>query len=102
MTSTAIQYQPAQHDLPMPKGNGTFIVFDDGTLMGHPESSAVTEWHYLVHTATLVVEYKGSPKQYFYEEVPSYKVFQMLASESIGAFIAKAIKPHHQVWSPER
>jgi hypothetical protein len=102
MTSTAIQYQPAQHDLPMPKGNGTFIVFADGTLMGHPESSAVSEWNYLVHTATLVVEYKGSTKQYFYEEVPSYKVFQMLASESIGAFIAKAIKPHHQVWSPER
>ena len=55
----------------------------------------------MTNSETLVVVYKGNEKKYFYEAVPAYKIFQMLASESLGAFIAKAIKPHHEVWSPE-
>lgn len=102
MTSTAIQYQKTVHDLPMPQGNGTFTVYEDGDIVGKTDSSAITEFHYITTKQVLIVTYKGSDKQYFYEEVPAYKIFQMLASESIGAFIAKAIKPHHQVWSPER
>jgi hypothetical protein len=100
-TATAIQYQSTVHDLPMPQGNGTFTVYDDGVIVGYPESSAVKDWTYLTHTQTLVVTFTSSTKEYFYNDVPAYKVFQMLASESIGAFIAKAIKPHHEVWSPE-
>jgi hypothetical protein len=100
-TAIAIQYQSTVRDLPMPRGNGTFTVYDDGHLVSYPESSAIDLLHYMPNTETLVVIYKGSEKKYFYEAVPSYKIFQMLASESIGAFIAKAIKPHHEVWSPE-
>ena len=94
MTSTAIQYQKTVHDLPLPQGNGTFTVFDDGVIVGKPESSAVKDWTYLTHTQTFVVTFTGSTKEYYYEDVPAYKVFQMLASESAGAFIATAIKPH--------
>ena len=102
METIAIQYKtPTVNNLPMPQGNGTFCILESGNLIGHPESSAVYEWVYLANKGTLVVEYKGSTKEYFYEKVPANKVFQMLASESIGAFIAKAIKPHHEVWSPE-
>jgi hypothetical protein len=104
MTSTAIaiQYQSTIYDLPMPQGNGTFTVYENGDIVGEPVSSAVTQWTYLTHKQTLVVNFTGSKKDYFYEAVPAYKIFQMLASESIGAFITKAIKPHHEVWSPER
>ena len=100
-TATAIQYQQTVRDLPMPRGNGTFTVYDDGHIVGEPDSSAIEMFHYMTNRGTLVVIYKGSEKKYFYEAVPAYKIFQMLASESIGAFIAKAIKPHHEVWSPE-
>ena len=100
-TAIAIQYQPTVTDLPMPQGNGTFTVYEDGTLYAEPVSSAVKELTYLTNRQTLVVVFVGNEKQYFYDDVPAYKVFQMLASESIGAFIAKAIKPHHEVWSPE-
>ena len=100
-TAIAIQYQPTVHDLPMPQGNGTFTVYDDGHLVGRPTSSAIERFHYMTNSETLVVVSKGNEKKYFYEAVPAYKIFQMLASESLGAFIAKAIKPHHEVWSPE-
>ncbi len=100
-TAIAIQHQPTISDLPMPQG-GVFTVYGDGTLYAEPESSAVKEFTYLTNSQTLVVRFVGNEhKEYFYDDVPAYKIFQMLASESIGAFIAKAIKPHHEVWSPE-
>jgi hypothetical protein len=101
MNKTAIQYQTTVHDLPMPQGNGTFTIYDDGAIVGNPESSAIHQFTYLPHTQCLVIEYVGNSEHYYYDDVPAYKVFQMLASESIGAFVAKAIKPHHLVWTPE-
>lgn len=90
----------SMYDIPMPKGNGTFTIFADGDIAGKPESTSIQEWTYLVTTQILIVQFKSSPKEYYYEAVPVSKVFQMLASDSIGSFIAKVIKPHHEVWTP--
>lgn len=67
----------------------------DSIFCAPRKSTAVTLWKY--KGGVLMVLYKGSKHYYRYEGVTMAKVFQMMAAESLGAFIAEEIKPNHKV-----
>lgn len=60
-------------------------------------SSAVQYWSYKVKTNELVVQYKSSETFYRYEGVPFSTIFALMNAESLGAFIAKEIKPNFSI-----
>jgi hypothetical protein len=80
----------------MPSSKGTFSILPSGTIIGYPDSTAVTMWHYLV-TGTLVITYTGGSK-YFYKKVPFTDVMRMLTANSLGEYINKVIKPNYEFW----
>ena len=85
----------AQHlsMVPAPSKKGTFSILADGTLIGYPESSAVTLWMY--SNSHLTITYTGG-KSYHYQEVPFTVVAQMLTAESIGKFVNAVVKPNYK------
>ena len=60
-------------------------------------STAIEWWQYNVKTNKLVVQYKNSETFYNYYGVPFALVFALMTADSLGAFIAKEIKPHYSV-----
>ena len=56
-------------------------------------SSAIKFWKYDTKTNELIVQYKNSDTFYYYEGVPFATMFSLLSADSLGAFIAKEIKP---------
>jgi len=62
-------------------------------------SDAIAFWDYNVVSNVLAVKYKNSDTYYHYEGVPFLTMFGLLMAESLGAFIAKEIKPNHRVES---
>lgn len=82
------------------KGRASLMDSFGGSVVFHPESSAVECVTYSLDTNTLGIAYTGN-KQYFYREVPFATVIQMLNADSVGAFIAKRIKPNFEFWKAE-
>jgi hypothetical protein len=60
-------------------------------------SSAIAFWSYNVVSKEFVVKYRSSDKYYTYEGVPHSLIFDMMFADSLGAFIAKEIKPTYSV-----
>ena len=60
-------------------------------------SSAIKFWSYNIKTNELAVQYKSSDTFYRYEGVPFYTMFALMNADSLGAFIAKEIKPNYSV-----
>ena len=68
------------------------------TLFSFPDhSTAIKYWHYDPKTELLSVEYQNSNTLYQYEGVPFAAVFAMLTADSLGAYVAKEIKPKYSV-----
>lgn len=57
-------------------------------------STAIRWWQYDVTKNELVVLYKNNPTYYHYAGVPYSTLFAMLSADSLGAFVAKEIKPN--------
>ena len=60
-------------------------------------STAIAWWKYEVSTQFLVVQYKNSDTFYRYEGVPFTAMFALMSADSLGAFIAREIKPNYSV-----
>ena len=58
-------------------------------------STAIEYWYYNVKTNVLTVHYKNSDTYYDYEGVPFTAMFALMSADSLGAFIAKEIKPKY-------
>jgi len=56
-------------------------------------STAIDWWRYGVKSNILTVKYKNSETFYDYEGVPFTAMFALMSADSLGAFIAKEIKP---------
>lgn len=85
---------------------GSYITYANGELAwirgekissSTSQSTAVDYWQYEVKQLTLVVKYKNTDTFYTYEGVPFTAVFALMSADSLGAFIAKEIKPHYSV-----
>jgi hypothetical protein len=97
--TTSTQFR-TEVGLKLPMENGTFAVIDTGTLLIFPtESSAIKEMTYLTEQSVLVVVFKSSTTQYFYQAVPATVVMQLLVAKSFGGFINAHIKPNYEFWS---
>jgi hypothetical protein len=68
-------------------------VREDSISSAPLHSTAISHWHYNVKTNVLTVQYKGSETFYYYEGVPFSAMFALMSADSLGAFIAKEIKP---------
>lgn len=60
-------------------------------------STAISGWEYRPHKQTLTVTYKNSDTRYTYEGVPMSVIFAMFLADSLGAFIAREVKPNYSV-----
>ena len=80
--------------------NGEFAHVGKKNIWSLPDhSSAIGEWTYSPAKQTLEVVYKSNTTRYTYEGVPMSVVFSMMTADSLGAFIAKEVKPHYSVVS---
>lgn len=61
------------------------------------QSSAIGYWKYNFVTKNFTVKYKLSNNFYIYEGVPYSIIIEMMFADSLGAFIAKRIKPNYSV-----
>lgn len=61
------------------------------------KSSAISWWSYNVVSKDFTVRYESSKKFYKYEGVPHSIIIEMMFADSLGAFIAKTIKPNYSV-----
>lgn len=86
----------------LPSGNGTFsLTASSGGVIIHPaNSSAIEEAHYLTALQTLVITYKSGAK-YFYSNVPSFVVFNLMVAESFGKFVNTHIKPNYEFYKAD-
>lgn len=73
----------------------------DGQILAScpKNSSAVQFWYYNLSDQELVVQYKKSETFYHYEGVPFPTMFALMSADSLGAFIAREIKPNFSVAS---
>jgi hypothetical protein len=60
-------------------------------------STAISWWKYETKTNELVVKYKSSETYYYYVGVPFSAMFALMSADSLGAFIAKEIKPNFSI-----
>lgn len=67
---------------------------ENGTIIGYPESSAITSWIYNADKL-LSLTYTGG-KMYHYKNVPFTVVTQMLTADSVGKFLNTVIKPNYE------
>lgn len=68
------------------------------SLFSFPDhSTAIEYWTYNPKTEVLTVQYKNNGTFYHYEDVPFHVVFAMLTADSLGAYVAKEIKPKYSV-----
>lgn len=78
------------------KGTANMMDAMGGLFSFSPESSAVKYISYLMADERLSVTYSNG-QTYFYDEVKFPTVIQLLDADSVGAFIAKQIKPNYKV-----
>jgi hypothetical protein len=97
MTSTDFK---TEVNMKLPMGNGVFAVIETGSLIINPsDSSAIERINYMTTDSVLVVTYKSSKTQYFYQGVPPIVAMQLLVADSFGAFINAHIKGEYEFWS---
>lgn len=60
-------------------------------------STAIAFWSYNIISKEFVVKYRSSDTYYTYEQVPYSVIFDLMFADSLGAFIAKEIKPLYSV-----
>lgn len=78
--------------------NGETAIVGKNYIMSWPtNSTAIAEWTYRPAVQRLVVAYKNSTTPYIYEGVPVSVIFAMLTADSLGAFIAREVKPNYGV-----
>ena len=80
--------------------NGEWAHFQkDGTILASlpHNSTAIEFWYYNLADQELVVQYKSSETFYHYEGVPFSVIFDLMLADSLGAFIAKEVKPNYSV-----
>jgi hypothetical protein len=78
--------------------NGEMAWFRDNSIASSTMySTAIAYWTYDVVTKDFIVKYKSSETYYTYEGVPHSVIFDMMFADSLGAFIAKTIKPTYSV-----
>jgi hypothetical protein len=96
MTTTTIT---KQNDL-ITYANGEWAHFQlDGTILASlpHNSTAIEFWYYNLSHQMLVVQYKSSETYYHYDGVPFSVIFDLMLADSLGAFIAKEVKPNYSV-----
>jgi hypothetical protein len=72
-------------------------VSEDYISSSPKNSTAIGYWKYEVGTKLLVVRYKNAETFYTYEGVPFPTMFALMSADSLGAFIAREIKPNFSV-----
>jgi len=78
--------------------NGEIAYVDKTGVWSMPHNStAIKMWDYKPETQVLTVAYLNSPTWYRYEGVPMRVIFDLLLADSLGAFIAREVKPHYGV-----
>jgi hypothetical protein len=78
--------------------NKEMAVIDDRRISSVAiHSSAIYYWSYDIVSNELVVQYKSSDTYYHYVGVPFSTIFALMNADSLGAFIAKEIKPNFSV-----
>lgn len=75
----------------------TAFMYTDSIASTVENSTAVNFWSYDLPTKKLTVRYKSSPMFYCYEGVPIQVIFALMLADSLGAFIAKEVKPNYSV-----
>jgi hypothetical protein len=96
MTPTTITKD--QETLTYANGEWAHFFLDGALLSSCPSnSSAIQFWSYDIRNGEFVVQYKKSDTFYRYEAVPFKVIFDLMLAESLGAFIAKEIKPNYSV-----
>lgn len=95
LTVTPMKYQPEV--LCVDYANGEMAFIDpSGDIRSAPKhSSAVKFWSW--REGTLCVIYQSSDTMYYYEGVPVTLAWELMLAESVGAFIAKRVKPNYEV-----
>lgn len=85
---------------PLPSGLGTFSLTSSasGVIINPTNSSAIECAHYLTERNTLVITYK-SGKTYYYRQVPSFVVFNLMVAKSFGKFVNEHIKNNYEFWT---
>lgn len=77
--------------------NEVAFIDDDFVSSACIYSSAISFWNYSPKYKSLTVRYKSSETFYTYQNVPFVAIFSLFTADSLGAFIAKEIKPHYSV-----
>ena len=95
LTVTPLTFQPEVLCVDYANGEMAFIDPNGDIRSSLTHSSAVKFWKW--SNGTLAVIYQSSDKMYEYEGVPVTLVWEIMLAESVGAFIAKRVKPHYGV-----
>lgn len=78
--------------------NGEWAMVGKTSIWSRPDhSTAIAEWAYYPASQTLTVMYKNGDTRYRYEGVPMSVIFSMMTADSLGAFIAREVKPNYSV-----
>ena len=78
--------------------NGEMAWFSEGEIASSVfNSSAISYWSYNPSSMELSVQYGSGGIYYYYEQVPYSVIFDMMFADSLGAFIAKSVKPIYSV-----
>jgi hypothetical protein len=72
-------------------------VIGDAIACTVKNSSAIAYWSYNTSNNELRVQYKSSDTNYTYYGVPFSTLFALMTADSLGAFIAKEIKPNFSI-----
>lgn len=72
-------------------------VIGDAIACTVKNSSAIAYWSYSTSNKELRVKYKSSETTYTYYGVPFSAMFALMSADSLGAFIAKEIKPNFSI-----
>lgn len=97
-TTTTLTHSKNQYGEFIAYANGeTAVVRKDNISSCTDYSEAIQYWCYDVKYETLVVQYRNSDNFYRYDAVPYTVIFALMTADSLGAYIAKEIKPNHQV-----
>jgi hypothetical protein len=97
-TSTIRQSTYIKGDIYIDYANDETAVVGQDRISSLPKnSSAIEYWNYNTKTNGLCVQYKSSDTFYWYEGVPFVTIFALMNADSLGAFIAKEIKPNFSV-----
>lgn len=96
-TST-IRQSPSTGSPLIDYANQEMAVVENDSISSIPKNStAIQFWSYTIKTSELAVQYKSSKTAYRYEGVPFSTIFALMWADSLGAFIAKEIKPNFSV-----